>query len=112
MLIEQKKFAERVIVQIAVALSAHKKCDRSKKTIASVLGFQQLALSTLTIPPRSSYTPGRAVTRVTSSLECRIPEENHAPEKTLILQKHQVHLYASTTTQDALSMLRDLSHLE
>ncbi len=77
-----KKLVKKVFVRIAVALSAHRKCDRSKQTIASIQRFQQSALNELPIRPHSSYAPGRAGTLLISSLECRLPEENHAPEAT------------------------------
>ena len=73
-----------MFVQIAVALSAHKKCDRSEQTIASVLGFLQWDISELTVPLHSSYAPGRIGTRVTSSIECRLQEGSHANEATQV----------------------------
>lgn len=61
-----------MIVQIAVALSAQKKCDRSAQTIASDLGFQQWAISVLTIRPHSSRGPGRVGILVTRAMEYRL----------------------------------------
>ena len=48
----------------------------------------------MTIWPHSSYGLGRAGTHVTSSLECRPPEENHAPEAASTLQTLHVQMYA------------------
>lgn len=80
MSIDLQKLSVRMIVQIAIATSVQQIAIAFSKLWSRFNIFRQLALNAQTRLAQYTNASGHACTRVTSSQDCRLQEESHAPE--------------------------------